>query len=82
MSLAFISVLPEDEDVINIQPYENCRVVPNNVIDDALEHQWCIAEAGGHDNPFEGQKLHVDGSFSNIFVVDSDLVQPTYKADL
>ena len=51
-------------------------------MDDALECGWCIAEAGGHKDPFKGSKLRVEGSLLDIFVVDSNLVGPTDKVDL
>ena len=35
----------------------------------------------GHKNPLEGAKLRVEGGFLDIFVVDSDLVEPTDKVD-
>ena len=79
---SFIGVLQEDEDVIDIHPYENPQVVSKNVIDDALECRWCIAEAEGHTDPFEGPKLRVEGNFFDIFVLDSNLVEPTDKVDL
>ena len=80
--LVFIGSLREDEAVIDIYPYENLQVVPKNVIDDTLECRWCIADAEGHNDPFEGSKLRIEGSFFDIFAVDSNLVEPTDKVDL
>ena len=77
----FTSILREDEDVIDIHPYKNPQVVSKNVIDDTLECRWCIAEVEAHNNPFEGPKLRVEGSFFDIFVMDSNLVGPSDKAD-
>ena len=57
-------------------------VVCETVSDHTLECRWCIAEAGGHNNPFEGPKLRAEGSFFNIFVMDSNLVEPTDKINL
>ena len=82
VSLVFIGVLREDEDVIDIHPCKNPQAFSKNFIDDALECRWCIAEAEGHNDPFEGPKLRVEGSCFDIFVVDSNLVQPTDKLDL
>ena len=76
----FRGILAEDEDVVNIHPQENSEVISKNIIDDALECRWCIAEAEGN-NQFELPKLRVEGSFFNIFVVDSNLVEPTDKVD-
>ena len=81
VSLVFISVLREEEDVINIHPYKNSQVVSKNFIDETLKYPWCIAEAEWHNNPFEGPNLHFEGSFFNIFFMDSNLVAPTNKVD-
>ena len=82
VSLVFMSVLREDAEVIDIHPYHNPQVVSKNVIDNTLERQWCIAEAKEHNNPFEGPKLRDEGRFFDIFVMDSNLVEPTDKIDL
>ena len=81
VSLVFISILREDEDAIDIHLYEKPKVVFKNIIDDTLECGWCIAEAERHNNPFKGLKLRVEGSFFRIFVMDSNLVEPTDKVD-
>jgi hypothetical protein len=57
-------------------------VVSQDIIHDALERRWCIAEAKGHNNPLEGAKLCVEGGFLDIFVLNSDLVEPTNKVNL
>ena len=82
VSLVFLIILRENEDIIHIDPYKNPQVISENVIDDTLEWRWCIAEAEGHNNPFEGPKLCVDGSFFDIFVMDSNLVEPSDKINL
>ena len=82
MSLLFIRILREDEDVVNVHPYRDPQVVWKDIIHNALERQWHITEAKGHNNPLEGAKLRVEGGFLDIFVVDSDLVEPTNKVDL
>ena len=81
MSLVFIRILPEDQHVVNVHPYKDSQVVSKDIIHDALEHRWRITEAKGHNNPLEGAKLRVNGGFLDIFVVDSDLVEPTNKGD-
>ena len=81
-SLEFIGVLREDEDVVDIHPYKNPQVVSNNVTDDASECRRCMAEAEGLNNPFEGLQLRVEGSFLDIFVMDSNVVEATDKVDL
>ena len=80
--LVFLSVLRDNEDVIHIHPYENPQVVSKNVIDNKLECRWCIAEAEGHNNPFQSPKLRVEGSIFDIFVMDSNLVGLTDNIDL
>ena len=82
MSLVFIRILREDEDVVNVHPYKDPQVVSKAIIHDSLERRWRITEAKGHNNPLEGAKLRVEGGFFNIFVFDSDLVEPTNKVDL
>ena len=79
MSLVFVSILRENEAVVDVHPYKNPQVVSNNVIYDTLECRWRIAEAQGHNNPFEGRKLRVEGDCSDIFVMDLNLVEPTDK---
>ena len=82
MSLVFIRILREDEDVVDVHPYKDPQVVSKDVIHDALERGWRITEARGHNNPLKGANLCVEGGFLDIFVVDTDLVEPTNKVDL
>ena len=82
MSLVFIRILREDEDVVDVHPYKDPQLVSKDIIHDALERRWRITKAKGHNNPLEGAKLRVEGGFLDIFVVDSDLVKPTNKVDL
>ena len=82
MLLVFIRILREDEDVVDVHPYEDAQVVSKDIIHDALKRRRRVTEAKGQDNPLEGAKLCVEGSFLDIFVVDSDLVKPTNKVDL
>ena len=82
MSLVFIRIFREGEDVVDVHPYKDPQVVWKDIIHGALERRWRITEAKGHNNPLEGAKLCVEGGFLDIFVVDSDLVEPTNKVDL
>ena len=82
MSLVFIRILGEDEDLVDVHSYKDPQVVSKDIIHDALECRWRIAEAEGHNNPLEGAKLRVQGGLLDIFVVDSDLVEPNNKVDL
>ena len=82
VSLVFVRILREDEDVVNVHPYKDPQVVSKDIIHDALERRWRIAEAKGHSNPLEGAKLCVEGGFLDIFVLNSDLVEPTNKVNL
>ena len=82
MLLVLICILREDEDVVDVHPYQDPQVVSKDIIHDALERRWRIKEAKGHSNPLKGAKLCVEGGFLDIFVVDSDLVEPTNKVDL
>ena len=82
VSLVFVRILREDEDVVNVHPYKDPQVVSKDIIHDALERRWCIAEAKRHNNPLEGAKLCVEGGFLDIFVLNSDLVEPTNKVNL
>ena len=82
MSLVFIRTLREDENVVDVHQYKDPQVVSKDIIHDALERLWRITEAKGHNNALEGAKLCVEGGFLDIFVVDSDLVEPTNKVDL
>ena len=82
MSLVFIRILREDDDVVDVHPHKDFQVPSKDIIHDALERQWSVTEAKGHNNPLEGAKLRVEGSFLDIFVLDSDLVEPTNKVDL
>ena len=74
-SLLFLSILREDEDFVYVHPYKNPQVVSKDVIHDALERRWRVTQAKGHNNPFEG----VEGGFFDIFVMDSNLMEPTDK---
>ena len=82
VTLGFLSILREDEDVIDTHPYENPQVVSENFIGHTLECPWCIAEPERHNNPFKGPKLRVEGSFFDIFVMYSNRVDPTDKMNL
>ena len=82
MSLVFICILREDEDVVDVHPYKNPQVVSKDIIYDVLKRRWRITEAKGHNNPLKSAKLCVAGGFLNILVVDSGLVEPTNKVDL
>ena len=82
MSLVFIRILREEEDVVDVHPYKDPQVVSKDIIHDALERRWRITEAKGQNNPLEGAELRVEGGFLDIFVLDSDLVEPTNKFDL
>ena len=81
MSLVFIRILREDKHVVDVHPYKDPQVVSKDIIHDGLERRWCIPEAKGHNNPLKGAKLRVEGGFLDIFVVDSNLVEPTNKVD-
>ena len=82
MSLVFIHILREDENVVDVHPYEDPQVVSKDITHDALKRRWRVTEAKGHNDPFEGAKLFVEGGFLDIFVVDSDLVEPANKVYL
>ena len=80
--LVFVRILREDEDVVNVHPYKDPQVVSKDIVHDALERRWRITEANGHNNPLAGAKLFVEGGFVDIFVLNSDLVEPTNKVNL
>ena len=82
MSLVFLSILREDENVVDVHPYKNPQVVSKDIIHNALERRWRVTEAKGHNNPFKGAKLCVEGGFLDIFVMDSNLMEPTDKVYL
>ena len=82
VSLVVVRILREDEDVVNVHPYKDPQVVSKDIVHDALERQWRITEAKGHNNPLEGARLCVEGGFLDIFVLNSDLVEPTNKVNL
>ena len=82
VSLVFDCILREDEDVVNVHPYKDPQVVSKDIVHDALERRWRITEAKGHNNPLEGAKFCVEGGFIDIFVLNSDLVEPTNKVNL
>ena len=82
MLLVFIRIFREDEDVVNVHPHKDPQVISKDIIHDALERRWCITEAKGHYNPLEGAESCVEGSFLEIFVLNSDLVEPTNKVNL
>ena len=82
VSLVFIRIPREDENVVHVHQYEDPQVVSKDIIHDALERRWRVTEAKGHDNPLEGAKFCVEGGFLDIFVVDLDLVEPTNKVDI
>ena len=82
MLLVFIRILREDEDVVDVHPYKDPQVLSKHIIHDVLERRWRITDPKGHNNPLEGAKFCVEDVFFDIFVVDSDLVEPTNKVDL
>ena len=82
VSLVFVRILREDEDVVNVHPYKDPQVVSKDIVHDALERRWRFTEAKGHNNPLEGAKLCVEGGFLDIFFLNSDLVEPTNKVNL
>ena len=82
MSLVFLSILREDEDVLDVHRDKNPQVVSKDVVHNAFERRWRVTEAKGHNNPFEGAKLCVEGGFPDIFVMDWNLMEPTDKFSL
>ena len=82
MSLAFVRILREGEDVFDVHPYKNPQVVSKDILQNALKRRFRITESKGRNNPLEGAKLCVKGSFVDILVMDLDLVEPTNKLDL
>ena len=82
VSLVFVRILREDEDVVNVHPYKDPQVISKDIVHDALERRWRITEAKGHNNPLKAAKLCVEGGFLDIFVLNSDLVEPTNKVNL
>ena len=58
------------------------KVVSKDVFYDTLERRWHVAEAKGYNNPFKGSQLLAEGGFLDIFVMDSDLVEPTDRVYL
>ena len=82
LSLVFIRILREDENVVDVHPYEHRQVVSKDIIHDALKRLWRVTEAKGHNNPFKRAKLCVEGSFLDVFVVDPDLVESANKVYL
>ena len=74
-----LSILREDENVVDVHPYENPQVVSKDIIHDALERRWHVTEAEGHNNPFKEAKFCVEGRFLNIVVMDLNLMEPTDK---
>ena len=82
VSLVFVRIFREEEDVVNVHPYKDPQVVSKDIVHDALERGWRITEAKRHNNPLEGAKLCVEGGFLDIFVLNSDLVKPTNKVNL
>ena len=57
MSLVFVGILREDEDVVDVHPYKNLQVVSRDIINDALKRRWHITEGKRHNNPFKGAKI-------------------------
>ena len=82
MSLVLISILQEDENVVDVHPYENPEVFSKDTIHDALQRRWHVTEAKGHNNPFKGAKLCAEGVFLDILVMDSNLIEPAHKVYL
>ena len=80
MLLVFIRILREDENAVDVHPYETPQVVSKDIIHDALECRWRVTEAKGHNNPFEGANLCVEGGLLDIFVVDSYLSDPLTRS--
>ena len=78
----FVRILREDEDVANVHPCKDPQVVSKDIVHDALERRWRITDVKGHNNPLKGAKLCVEGGFLDIFVLNSDLVEPTNKVNL
>ena len=82
MLLVFLSILREDEDVVDVHPYQNPQLVSKDIVRNALERPWRVTEAKGHNNPFGGAKMCVEGGFLDIFLMDSNLMEPTGKVYL
>ena len=77
--LVFPSVLGEEEDLVEVNPYKNPQVVSKDIIHDAWERRWRVTEAKWHNSWFEGAKLCVKGGFPDMFVMDSNLMEHTDK---
>ena len=45
MSLVFISILREDENAVDVHPFENPQVVSKDIIHDASERRLRVPEA-------------------------------------
>ena len=64
MSLVFIRILREDEDVVDVHPYKDPQVVSKDIIHDALERRLRITEAKGHNSPPKAPNCVVKAVFS------------------
>ena len=82
MSSVFLSILREDENVVHLHRYKNPQVVSRDIIHDRLERRWRSIETKGHNHSFEGAKVCVEDGILDIFVMDSDLMEPTDKVYL
>ena len=74
-----LCILQKKENDIDVHHYANPQVVSKNKIYHVLECRWCITEAKEHNHPFKGPKLRVEGGCFDIFVMGSNLVEPTDK---
>ena len=64
MSLVFIRILREDDNVIDVHPYKKLQLVSKDIIHDALERRWRVTEAKGHINLFEAPNCVLKVVFS------------------
>ena len=48
MLLVFIRIPREDENVVDVHPYEDPHEVSKDIIRDALKPRWHVTEAKGH----------------------------------
>ena len=67
MSLVFIRILREDEDVVDVHPYKDPQVFSKDIIHDMLERRWCITQAkvAERSNHSILQRLRTHGIFGN-----------------
>src|SRR5882724_1839604 len=72
----------EDEDVVEVDHYEDISHVSEDVVHEGLEHSGCVGESHGHDQEFKGAIMHSEGCLPLMACCDANIVVASTEVKL